>query len=344
MNMKINPSKQTASRPGVARAIFQAVMAPNSAHFSQKNTHAVTCQITRGWLCFAVTGMTALGWGVANPAFGGETVGSDETNSLACPFIKEVGDATDDWLQRVSATQAEQPGWVTPLVTVTPRLEQELRYDQYQEALPGGKNLYSYGGGKGVELIPARQVEVIIGLPAWQTVNTQPRKSGWTDENFLLKYRLLSADKDHGDYILTAFMGLSVPSGSDVFSTHHFGFTPTLAGGKGWGRFDFQSTLGIAIPDNGAAAGGPGTPILFNTALQYHVGRYFWPEMEFNETYWPNSARRGRSQLMVTPGFILGRFPMWHRVGVTVGLGYQVAVTDQPLVRNNLVLSARIPF
>ena len=30
---------------------------------------------------------------------------------------------------RVSATQAEQPHWVTPLVTVTPRLEQEIRTD-----------------------------------------------------------------------------------------------------------------------------------------------------------------------------------------------------------------------
>ena len=33
------------------------------------------------------------------------------------------------YLARVSATQAEQPHWVTPLVTVTPRLEQELRTD-----------------------------------------------------------------------------------------------------------------------------------------------------------------------------------------------------------------------
>ncbi len=30
---------------------------------------------------------------------------------------------------RVSATQAEQPHWITPLVTVTPRLEQEIRTD-----------------------------------------------------------------------------------------------------------------------------------------------------------------------------------------------------------------------
>ena len=33
------------------------------------------------------------------------------------------------WLDMVSASQAAQPNWMTPLVTVTPRLEQEFRYD-----------------------------------------------------------------------------------------------------------------------------------------------------------------------------------------------------------------------
>jgi len=35
-----------------------------------------------------------------------------------------------DWFQRVDKTQAEQPHWITPLATTTPRLEEELRYDQ----------------------------------------------------------------------------------------------------------------------------------------------------------------------------------------------------------------------
>jgi hypothetical protein len=39
--------------------------------------------------------------------------------------------AVVSWLDMVSATQAAQPNWMTPLVTVTPRLEQELRSDFY---------------------------------------------------------------------------------------------------------------------------------------------------------------------------------------------------------------------
>src|ERR1700744_1967897 len=41
--------------------------------------------------------------------------------------------AVESWLDMVSATQAAQPNWMTPLVTVTPRLEQELRADFYDQ-------------------------------------------------------------------------------------------------------------------------------------------------------------------------------------------------------------------
>jgi hypothetical protein len=34
-----------------------------------------------------------------------------------------------DWFDMVSQTQGQQPHWITPLATTTPRLEQEFRYD-----------------------------------------------------------------------------------------------------------------------------------------------------------------------------------------------------------------------
>jgi hypothetical protein len=257
-----------------------------------------------------------------------------------------VADYFSNWFVRVSKTQAEQPHWVTPLVTVTPRLEEELRYDQMWESDHDDHSLTSFGGGKGLELIPAEDIEVIIGLPAWQTQFSSPQhKDGWTDESFLIKYRLLSANEQEGNYILTAFMGLSVPNGSGNTTSHHYLYTPTLAGGKGWGDFDIQSTLGIAIPDNGSVKTGSGTPILSNTALQYHVMKYFWPEVEANFTYWPNGEHSELSQLYITPGLLIGRIHLVGRLGLTAGLGYQIAVSDEhPNYRNNLVLSVRLPF
>lgn len=250
-----------------------------------------------------------------------------------------------NWFERASETQAEQPHWVTPLVTVTPRLEQELRYDQAWQSLPGGHTLYNYGNNKGLELIPFEKVEVIIGVPAYQTEFADPHKYGWTDETFLVKYRILSANEKEGNYILSAFMGLSVPSGSDVFTSHHFIYTPTIAGGKGWGNFDFQSTLGVSIPDgNGRDPKGPGMTIPFNTALQYHVSKYLWPEVEANYTWWADGKREGFNQLFITPGILFGRFPIYNRVGVTFGAGVQVAVTDKPTSHRNIILSGRMPF
>ena len=61
----------------------------------------------------------------------------------------------------VSATQAAQPKWMTPLVTVTPRLEQEFRFDFYDQqngtgSQGNGQHITNYGGpgGARVELIP----------------------------------------------------------------------------------------------------------------------------------------------------------------------------------------------
>jgi hypothetical protein len=55
------------------------------------------------------------------------------------------------WLDMVSASQAAQPSWMTPLVTVTPRLEQEFRWDAYNQqnglgTQGNGQRITSYGG------------------------------------------------------------------------------------------------------------------------------------------------------------------------------------------------------
>jgi hypothetical protein len=80
------------------------------------------------------------------------------------------------WLDMVSATQAAQPSWMTPLVTVTPRLEQESRSDFYDQqngtgSEGNGQRIISYGGpgGPRVELIPAWNWEVILAPPPYVT-------------------------------------------------------------------------------------------------------------------------------------------------------------------------------
>jgi hypothetical protein len=261
----------------------------------------------------------------------------------AGPF-EPVADYFANWCKRVDQTQAEQPHWMTPLVTVTPRLEEEYRYDQLWHAQPHGAALNNFGANKGLELIPARPIELILSVPGYVSRGGNVQDSnGWADASFLIKYRLLAANEEGGNYIATLFLGISVPTGDDPVSLRHVVYTPTIALGKGWGNFDIQSTVAAALPDGGLKR--LGSPIIYNTAFQYYIPELLlWPELETNYSWWPNGEREGKSQLFLTPGVVMGRFHIWRRIRLAVGVGYQIAVTRHPLYNHGVVLSVRMPF
>ncbi len=260
--------------------------------------------------------------------------------------VSELGSAVENyfinWFPRVTQIQSEQPHWITPLVTVTPRLEEEVRYDQFFQSSRDGLATDNFGGGKGIELIPFQNTEVIIGVPAFLKRNIPRNTDGFADWPFLLKYRLLSANEENGNYIVTAFMGFSVPTGSNVNGNGHALFTPTLAAGRGFGDFDVQSTVGVAFSSGGRNR--LGMPLAFNTAFQYRLFRYFWPEFETNYSWQSYGGDTGHQMLYLTPGILIGRIPIHDRVGLTFGLGEQVAVTFHRNYNHNLILTARIPF
>lgn len=264
---------------------------------------------------------------------------------------EQTGGYFDDWYGRVSAAQSSQPHWMTPLMTVTPRLEQEFRYDQYWEHTHAGADIAIADAGKGLELIPTTTNEVLINLPPYEDRTGKAPTSGLGDWPILtIKQRLLSANEDNGNYVVTAFVGVQAPLGASAFTNHAWVFTPTLAAGKGWGDFDIQGTISASLPT--AHSDVIGTAIVGNLALQYHLGQYFWPEIEFNGTTWSGGVRDGLSQLFMTTGVILGRFPISDRSKIIVGGGYQVALTDNiasakavtPVYERNWLLSTRIAF
>ena len=183
------------------------------------------------------------------------------------------GEYWTDWFNRVNKTQAEQPHWITPLATTTPRLEEEFRYDQLWQENAKGVTTNNYDGGKGLELIPFEKVEVIFNLPPYIDHNNPTVKNGWGDVAFLVKYRLLAANEEHGSYILTAFLGWSLPTGSSTNGALHAIITPTLAYGKGIGHFDAQGTFGVGLPI--ADTNLVGRTYVWNNAFQYRVLRKF---------------------------------------------------------------------
>lgn len=63
-----------------------------------------------------------------------------------------------------------------------------------------------------------------------------------------------------------------------------------------------------------------------------------------NYTYWANGIHNGQNQLFITPGLVVGKFPLWGRLACMFGVGFQVAVTDNPLYHRNFIFTSRIPF
>jgi hypothetical protein len=188
-------------------------------------------------------------------------------------------------------------------------------------------------------------VELIVGVPPYQTRYGAENAKGFNDWSpaFLVKYRFLSANEQNGNYILTGFLSLGVPSGLNAFSMKTFGLTPTIAGGKGWGDFDVQCTVGQTFPFSNSRS--VGDPLAINVAFQYHVLKFFWPEFEVNYTHWPNGENVTKNQVFLTPGIILGRIPLFWRVKAVIGVGYQFAASNvHPSYQSNWILTARLPF
>jgi hypothetical protein len=246
------------------------------------------------------------------------------------------------WFARVDKTKDEQPHWITPIATVTPRLEEEYRYDQLWQPNSKGVVTDNFDGGKGLELIPFEHVEVLLNLPPYLAHNTPAVHDGFGDASFLLKYRLFSGTEEHGNYILTAFLGWSLPTGQYKNGALHAVITPTIAYGKGLGNFDLQGTFGVGMPTSDTSI--VGRTYAWNNTFQYQAFRKFWPEVELNSTFFQAGKNDGRKQTFVTPGLALGRFRLYRRVGFVIGGGYQIAATSFHTSNHNGILSVRFPF
>ena len=264
----------------------------------------------------------------------------------------------DTWWERyearVTATQNMQPHWVTPLVTVTPRLEQEVRTDFLHYYNTKGYALWNYGNGKGLEFIPEKHTEIIINVPPFFD-RSNGESDGFGDISFLAKERIYSRNEDHGNGIVTFFLGASVPTGKNGNGSCCAVVTPTLAMGKGYGQWAFTTTAGGSLPVTNAK--GLGHTIAWNNTLQYRaaktgMARLFWPEVESNTSFYDCGANDGKTASYVTVGVVIGRIPLvphaqtvaGKRLGLAFGAGEQIAVTHFNTYNHETVLTARIPF
>lgn len=254
---------------------------------------------------------------------------------------------------RVTVTQGAQPHWVTPLVTVTPRLEQELRTDFVHQYAASGKATWNYGNGKGLEFIPEKHTEIILNVPPFFN-RSNGESDGFGDVSFLAKERLFSRNEEHGNGIVTVFLAGSIPTGKNGNGSCCAVVTPTLAVGKGFGLLALTSTAGGSLPVTNAK--GLGHVITWNNAIQYRlakrgVARLFWPEVEFNSSFFMGGTNDGQRVTYATPGIVIGRIELTHdaagrpgRLGLTLGAGEQISLTHFNTYNHATVVSLRMPF
>jgi len=247
-----------------------------------------------------------------------------------------------NWLSMVTQTENEQPHWAVPIVTTTPTIHQLYRYDTQWQTYKNGVTSTNYDGGKGLEFIPERSVQVVLAVPPYIVNNPNSPNDGFGDWQFLVKYRLAAASEEGGNYILTAFYQMSFPTGQYRQGALSPIITPAIAYGKGYRDFDVQGTVGGSLPTGNTAT--IGRTILWNNALQYHILKRIWPETEFNFTHYYEGSHNGHSLLYVTPGIVIGRFAIHNRFGFVFGAGFQIAATSFHPTNHNVILSIRSLF
>ncbi len=221
--------------------------------------------------------------------------------------------------------RAAQPDWSSPLVTTSALLEQRLRLDPQVQHSGNGSSTVNLDGGKGIDVIVAPAVELQIAAMPYEIRSGAGAFSGIGDWPAIrLKQLLASSPQSAANYVVSAWLQLQAPIGARPVTSHALTLLPTIGGGKGFGPFVLQATLGMVLPT--ARQDVLGVQYLGNAALQLHLGGLFWPQIEANAAQFAFGQRDGKRQVMLTPGVVIGRFSLTRRLAATIGAGYQVAL------------------
>ena len=250
------------------------------------------------------------------------------------------------WQDRVRKTSAQQPGWAVPVVTPTSGIVQLARIDVLHQWTSTETSTWNYGNSKGFNFIPYYKTEIDVNLPPYIQHNTPKAIDGAGDFSMVLKYRPFAGGAESGNYSTSFQVAATGATGSYKNGTARTTINPTLNLGKGFGRFDIQSSLGGTLPVGSVHT--IGRTIVWNTVAQYQVGKIFWPEVEVNSSYFHLGANDGKNQTFVTPGLMVSRIKLRKdprdRLGLVFGGGMQIATSTYHAYNHGLVLTGRITF
>ncbi|MBS1822870.1 MAG: transporter [Acidobacteria bacterium] len=257
--------------------------------------------------------------------------------------VEKLGKA---WQARATKTQAEQPKWAVPMYSPFPMVAQVFRLDYTRQRVAGGYDNWNIGGNKGFNFIPFSRTQIDVFIPGYILHGAKPSEDGFGDTNIIGKYRFASANEKHGNYALSAALGLHIPTGSYKNGAPSTVLTPSIIGGKGFGKLALFSSVGAAMPTSGTATSG--RTIHWNSVAQYKVGKYLTPELELNSNTWVGGTRDGKTQMFLSPG-LLSKIPLrpkdpTSRLSLILGVAFQTAVTSYHTHNHGLAVTTRFGF
>ncbi|MGC1462368.1 MAG: hypothetical protein WA802_09215 [Terracidiphilus sp.] len=237
-----------------------------------------------------------------------------------------------------------QPNWPTPLVEADPRLTQYYRFAFSNEYTAAGTQTVNYGNARGGGIVALNRIQV-DWLPPSYIQHNSTAADGFGDTAVLVKFRIASANAEHGNYILTAILNHTFAS-SPKNGAATDSWNPTLAGGIGFLRhFDVESSLGGAMPTGKIAQ--QGRTIAWNSLVHDHVSKHVFLELENNATFYFAGSHDGKMQNFVTPAaFYIFKHEEWkptHPFLVFTG-GMQIATSHFHTYNHNTIAEMRILF
>ena len=265
---------------------------------------------------------------------------------MACPVTTAAQQSFGERFFAHNATMnALQPAWPTPLQESDPRLTQYYRFAFSNQYTPTGTQTVSYGNARGGGIVAWNRFQFDL-LPPPYIQRNSTATDGFGDTSVLVKYRIASANADHGNYILTAILSHTFATGSAKNGALTDSWNPTLAGGKGITRkIDVETSLGGTMPTGKIAT--QGRSIVWNSLVQDHPTRSVWLELENNATFYNRGPHEGLTQNFITPGaFYVFKRADWkptHPFLVFVG-GMQIATSSFHNYNHNLIAEMRILF
>ncbi len=239
---------------------------------------------------------------------------------------------------------ALQPAMITPLVAPDPRLVQYIKLSFANQYTAAGTQTVNFGNSRGIGLIGGNRFEFDIVPPPYVQHNSSAR-DGFGDMATLVKYRIVSGNAKHGNYVLTALLNHVFATGSHKNGASTDSYGPAIAGAKAFKRMDVIASVGGTLPTGKIAS--QGRAVVWHSVFQAHPVRPLWVAVENNATFYFAGKNDGKMQNFVTPTvFYIIRKKEWRPTHpfLIFDSGMQIATSGFHTYNHNLISEMRILF